>query len=53
MYQIRRLPFQRAVTCQVQLGNMVPKLYARVGQMSTETNQEEDGFWILVESRFM
>ena len=33
----------KAVICQVQLANMVPKLYSPVRQMSTEASQEEDG----------
>ena len=32
----------KAVISQVQLANMVSKLCAPVGQMSTEANQEED-----------
>ena len=37
----------KAVIYQVQLANIIPKLYAPVGCMSTEANQEEDGSWIL------
>ena len=37
----------KAVICQAQLANMIPKLYALLGQMSTEANQEDDGSWIL------
>ena len=37
----------KAVICQVQLANMVPKLCASVGQMFTEANQEEAGSCIL------
>ena len=31
----------------MQVASMVPKIYASVGQMSTEANQEEVGSWIL------
>ena len=37
----------KTAICQVHLTNMVPKLYDALGQMSTETNQEEDRSWIL------
>ena len=38
----------KAAICQVQVTNMVPKFYVLVGQMSTEANQEEDVYWILI-----
>ena len=37
----------KAIICKVQLTKMVPKLYAPVGQMSTEAYQEKDGSWVL------
>ena len=50
MHQPRRLPFRlKQSFCQVQLANMAPKLYAPVGQMSTEANEEENGSLILKE----
>ena len=37
----------KAVICQVQLANMVPKVHAPIGQVSSKSNQEDDGSWIL------
>ena len=36
-----------AIICQVQSANMVPKLYAPVRQLSTESKQGEDTSWML------